>query len=80
MGILQARIRNGLLSPTPGDLPHPGIKLLSLTSPALAGGFFTSVSWEALSWVMCLLIAELLLLLLLLLLSRFSRVRLCVTP
>ena len=25
--------------PPPGDLPDPGIKLLSLTSPALAGGF-----------------------------------------
>ena len=27
--------------PTPGDLPNPGIKS---ASPALAGGFFTSVS------------------------------------
>ena len=32
--------------PTPGELPHPGIKLLSLTSPALAGKFFTtSATW-----------------------------------
>ena len=30
---------NGLSFPTPGDLPEPGIKL---TSPALAGGFFTT--------------------------------------
>ena len=31
-----------------GNLPDPGIKLLSLTSPALAGGFFaTSATWEA---------------------------------
>ena len=31
--------------PSPGDLPDPGIKP---TSPALAGGFFTtSVTWEA---------------------------------
>ena len=27
--------------PTIGNLPDPGIKLRSLTSPALAGGFFT---------------------------------------
>ena len=26
----------------PGDLPDPGIKLSSLMSPALAGGFFTT--------------------------------------
>ena len=31
----------------PGDLPHPGIKPTSLTSPALAGRFFaTSATWE----------------------------------
>ena len=30
----------GLPFPTPGDLPDPGIKLASLKSPALAGGFF----------------------------------------
>ena len=30
------------------DLPNPGIELSSLTSPALAGGFFTtSAAWEA---------------------------------
>ena len=35
--------------PTPGDLPDPGIKLISLVSPTLAGGFFTtSATWEAL--------------------------------
>jgi len=28
--------------PTPGDLPDPGIKCLSLASPALAGRFFTT--------------------------------------
>ena len=34
--------------PPPGDLPNPGIKTVSLTSPALAGGFFTtSATWEA---------------------------------
>ena len=29
--------------PTPGDLPDPGIEPASLVSPALAGGFFTTV-------------------------------------
>ena len=29
--------------PTPGDLPDPGIEPASLASPALAGGFFTTV-------------------------------------
>ena len=39
---------NGLLCPPPGHLPDPGIKLASLMSPALAGGFFTtSATWEA---------------------------------
>ena len=32
---------SGLPGPTPGDLPDPGIKHESLTSPALAG-FFTT--------------------------------------
>ena len=37
-----------LLFLTPEDLPDSGIKTLSLSSPALAGGFFTtSASWEA---------------------------------
>ena len=34
---------SGLPLPTPGDLPLiPGIKAMSLVSPALAGGFFTN--------------------------------------
>ena len=34
---------NGLLFPTPGDLPDPGIKTVSFAvSPALAGRFFTT--------------------------------------
>ena len=41
-GILQARIWNGWPFPPPGDLPNPGIKLVSPISPALAGGFFTT--------------------------------------
>ena len=35
--------------PPPGDHPNPWIELAALTSPALAGGFFTtSATWEAL--------------------------------
>ena len=38
---------SGLPRPPPGDLPDPGIEPVSLTSPALAGGFFTtSATWE----------------------------------
>ena len=38
---------SGLPFPSPGDLPNPGLKLESLMSPALAGGFFTaSATWE----------------------------------
>ena len=33
---------SGLLCPPPGDLPDPGIKPVSLMSPALAGKFFTT--------------------------------------
>ena len=32
----------GLLCPPPGDLPNPGIKPISLMSPALTGRFFTT--------------------------------------
>ena len=33
---------SGLPFPSPGDLPDPGIEPMSLESPALAGGFFTT--------------------------------------
>ena len=33
---------SGLPCPSPGDLPGPGIEPTSLTSPALAGRFFTT--------------------------------------
>ena len=47
-GILQASILVWVAVPTPGDLPYPGIEPVSLESPALAGGFFTtSTTWEA---------------------------------
>ena len=40
---------SGLLFPTPGDFPDPGIEPKSLMSPALAGSFFTTnTTWEAL--------------------------------
>ena len=32
-----------LAFPTPGALPNPGIESASLASPALAGGFFTTM-------------------------------------
>ena len=37
-GILQARILEWVPFLPPGDLPNPGIKPMSLMSPALAGG------------------------------------------
>ena len=49
MGFSRQEYWNGLLFPPPGDLPDPGIEPASLTSPALAGRFFTtSAPWEAL--------------------------------
>ena len=48
MGFSRQEYWSGLLCPPPGDLPDPGIKPRSLTSPALAGGFFTTrATWEA---------------------------------
>ena len=49
MGFSRREYWSGLPFPSPGDLPYSGIEPKSLTSPALAGGFFTpSASWEAL--------------------------------
>ena len=46
MGCSKQGYWSGLPCPPPGDLPDPGIKPTSLTSPALAGGFFTtSTTW-----------------------------------
>ena len=46
-GISWQEYWSGLPFPPPGDLPNPGIKPKSLTSPALAGRFFTtSTNWE----------------------------------
>ena len=40
MGFSREEYWSGLLSPSPEDLPDPGIKPMS---PALAGGFFTTI-------------------------------------
>ena len=49
-GILQARILEWVAMPISGHLLDPGIKPVSLTSPALTGGFFTtSTTWEGIS-------------------------------
>ena len=48
LGFSRQEYRSGLPCPLPGDLPDYGTKLMSLTSPALTGGFFTtSATWEA---------------------------------
>ena len=48
MGFPKQEYWSGLPCPSPGDLPDPGIKPSSLTSPAFAGRFFTSsTTWEA---------------------------------
>ena len=49
LGFSMQEYWSGLLCPPSGDLPDPGIEPVSLRSPALAGGFFTtSATWEAL--------------------------------
>ena len=48
MGFSRQEYCIGLPFPPPGDLPDTGIKPVSLVSPELAGGFFTSsANWEA---------------------------------
>ena len=42
MGFSRQEYWSRLPFPTPGDLPDPGIELVSLASPVLAGGFFTT--------------------------------------
>ena len=49
MGFSRQDYWSGLPFPSPGDLPDPGIKPVSLTSPALTNRFFTiGATWEAL--------------------------------
>ena len=42
MGFSRQGYWSGMPFPPPGDLPDPGIKPVSLRSPVLAGGFFTT--------------------------------------
>jgi len=52
MGFSRQEYWSGLPFPPPGDLPNPGIEPTFLTSPALAGGFFTtSTTWKALEFL-----------------------------
>ena len=47
MGFPRQEYWSGLPCPPPGDLPGPGVEPVSLRSPALAGGFFTtSATWD----------------------------------
>ena len=43
MGLSKQEYWSGLPCPSPEDLPDPGMEPASLTSHALAGGFFTTV-------------------------------------
>ena len=45
MGFSREEYWSGLLCPPPGDLPDPGIEPISLKSPALAGGIFTTSTY-----------------------------------
>ena len=48
VGFSRQEYWSGLPGPPPGDPPDPGIELVSLVSPALAGRVFTtSATWEA---------------------------------
>jgi len=52
MGFSRQDYWSGLPCSPPGDLPNLGIEPVSLTSPALAGGFFiTSTTWETREYV-----------------------------
>ena len=42
IGFSRQEYWSGLLCPSPGDLPDPGIKPASLASPALASNFSTT--------------------------------------
>ena len=48
VGFSRQEYWSGSSFPSPGDLPNPGTEPMSLMSPALAGGFYTtSTTWEA---------------------------------
>ena len=46
MGFSRQIYWSGLPFSTPGDLPNPEIQAVSLTTPALAGGFFSASAPE----------------------------------
>ena len=51
-GILQVRILECVAMPSSTDLPDPGIKPMSLMSPALAGMFFTTkATWKPINQI-----------------------------
>ena len=52
MGFSRQEYWRGLPCPPPEDLPNPVVESTSLTSPALASGFFiTSTTWAALCFI-----------------------------
>ena len=56
MGFSRQEYWSGMPFPLPGDLPDPGIEPMSLISPALASGFFTTTAtWEAPHYIVCVL-------------------------
>ena len=57
MGFSRQEYWSQLPCPPLGDLPDPGLEPASLTSPALAGGFFTtSTTWKALGMITVLIL------------------------
>ena len=51
MGFSRQEYSSVLSCPLPGDPPNPGTQLASLSSPALAGGFFTQGHLGSPSWL-----------------------------
>ena len=52
MGFPRQEYWSGLLFPSPGDLPDTGIEPGFVTSPSLAGGFFTTLPpGNPLEWI-----------------------------
>ena len=47
VGFSRQEYWSGSPCPPPGDLPNVGIKPAFLSSSAMAGGFFTTIAWEA---------------------------------
>ena len=50
MGFSRQEYWSGLPFPTAGNLPNPGMESASLTAPALAGGFFTTLGMDNLAF------------------------------